>query len=182
MIWHIGTFSGPTFEKGAGVECQVDEAKRRLYARIHSAGHLLDVCMTKAGRKDLKPSKGYHFAQGAYVEYVGEVQEADRKPLVDSLNKIAKDIIDNTPAEMTVFKKMCSYDEANLHLEKAGGVPPYIPAGSDLRVLKLTEEVYRCPCGDTHVEHVRDIDSLTILKITKKGKSIQVRYNVTGSS
>jgi Ser-tRNA(Ala) deacylase AlaX len=138
--------------------------------------------MTKAGRSDLKPSKGYHFAQGAYVEYIGEVPEADRKALVASLNTIAKDIIDNTPAEMTVFKKICQYDEANTHLAKAGGVPPYIPAGSDLRVLKLTDEDYGCPCGGTHVEHVRDIETLTIQKITKKGKSIQVRYVVNGST
>jgi hypothetical protein len=52
---------------------------------------------------------------------------------------------------MIVFKKICSYDEANQHLAKAGGVPPYIPAGSDLRVLKLTEEDAGCPCGGTHV-------------------------------
>ncbi len=63
---------------------------------------------------------------------------------------------------MTVFKKICCYDEANTHLEKAGGVPPYIAAGSDLRVLKLTEEDHGCPCGGTHVEHVSDIESLTI--------------------
>lgn len=182
VIWHIGTFNGPEFQKGSNVECQVDEAKRRLFARIHSAGHLLDICMTKAGRSDLKPSKGYHFAQGAYVEYIGEVPEGDRKALVASLNTIAKDIIDNTPAEMTVFKKICQYDEANTHLAKAGGVPSYIPAGSDLRVLKLTEEDYGCPCGGTHVEHVRDIETLTIQKITKKGKSIQVRYVVNGST
>jgi hypothetical protein len=32
------------------------------------------------------------------------------------------------------------------------------------------------------VEHVRDIETLTIQKITKKGKSIQVRYVVNGST
>jgi hypothetical protein len=46
--------------------------------------------MTKAGRPDLKPSKGYHFAEGAYVEYIGEVGEKDRKTLVDNLNIISK--------------------------------------------------------------------------------------------
>ena len=50
-----------------------------MFARVHSAGHLLDIAMTRAGRSDLKPSKGYHFAAGAYVEYMGEVAETDRK-------------------------------------------------------------------------------------------------------
>lgn len=57
---------------------------------MHSAGHLLDICMTMAGRSDLKPSKGYHFAAGAYVEYIGEVAEADRKALVATMNEKAK--------------------------------------------------------------------------------------------
>jgi len=138
--------------------------------------------MTNAGRADLKPSKGYHFAAGAYVEYIGEVSEADRKALVASLNQHAKQIIEETPEDMRVFKKICTYDEANMHLSKAGGVPPYIPAGNDLRVLKLTADDAGCPCGGTHVEHVKDIEEVTITKITKKGKAIRVAYTVKGGS
>ena len=76
VIHHIGKFepAEATFEEGSEVECHVDETKRRLFARFHSAGHLLDIAMTKAGRTDLKPSKGYHFATGAYVEYIGNVE------------------------------------------------------------------------------------------------------------
>jgi Ser-tRNA(Ala) deacylase AlaX len=138
--------------------------------------------MTQAGRSDLKPSKGYHFAAGAYVEYIGEVSEADRKSLVANLNQQAKQIIDSTPEDMPVFKKMCTYDEANEHLAKAGGVPPYIPVGSDLRVLKLTADDAGCPCGGTHVQHVKDIEEITITKITKKGKAIRVAYTIKGAS
>jgi len=186
VIWHIGQFDKEgahlLFKKDEPVECHVDEEKRRLFARVHSAGHLLDICMTRAGRHDLKPSKGYHFAAGAYVEYVGECKEADRKPLIESLNQIAKDIITGTPKEMEVFKKVCSYDEAGKQLEKAGGMPPYIPEGSDVRVLKLTEDDAGCPCGGTHVGHVSDIEEITITKIQKKGKSIRVAYNIKGSA
>lgn len=186
MIWHIGTFepndSHAVFEKNAPVECNVSEKERRLYAKVHSAGHLLDIAMTRAGRPDLKPSKGYHFASGAYVEYIGEVVEKERKPLIEKLNEIVKDIIVNTPKEMEVFKKILSYDDAGKALEKAGGVPPYIPAGQDLRVLKLTEDDNGCPCGGTHVHHVSDIEELVITKIQKKGKAIRVAYNVKGSA
>ena len=82
--------------------------------------------MQRAGRTDLKPSKGYHFASGAYVEYVGEVQEKDRKALVGTLNVFANEIINNYPKDKPVFKKICSYAEAGEQLCKAGGVPPYI--------------------------------------------------------
>ena len=91
VILHFGRFepAGATFAEGSEVDCQVDEEKRRLYARVHSAGHLLDIAMSLAGRTDLKPSKGYHFATGAYVEYIGSVEVNDKETLVASLNKHA---------------------------------------------------------------------------------------------
>ena len=114
VIWHVGKFepAEATFDQDSPVECHVDETKRRLYARVHSAGHLLDIAMSKAGRTDLKPSKGYHFASGAYVEYIGAVEANDREPLVATLNDNCAQIISETPEEMSVFKKMCSYEEA----------------------------------------------------------------------
>ncbi|CAJ1446959.1 unnamed protein product [Effrenium voratum] len=51
--------------KGAGmtVTCQVDESTRRSNARLHSAGHLLDVAIFGLGFR-WQPGKGYHFADG----------------------------------------------------------------------------------------------------------------------
>jgi len=50
VIWHVGVFEPEEakehFTTGSNVECNVDEVKRRLYARVHSAGHLLDIAMT----------------------------------------------------------------------------------------------------------------------------------------
>ena len=62
VILHVGKFEPPeaTFDEGSQVECHVDEVKRRFYARIHSAGHLLDIAMTMAGQTQLKPGKGFH--------------------------------------------------------------------------------------------------------------------------
>lgn len=73
---------------------------------------------------------------------------------------------------------MCTYEEADQELVKAGGIPSYIPAGQSLRVLKLTPEDPGCPCGGTHVQHVGDIEQLIVTKITKKGKAIRVAYEV----
>jgi len=184
VIMHVGTFepAGSTFAKDSEVECHVDEAKRRLYARIHSAGHLLDIAMRNAGHPELKPSKGFHQPVGAYVEYVGNVEANEREALVALMNEKCSQIISSTPAEMPVFKKMCSYEEAGEQLANAGGVPSYIPEGTPLRVLKLTADDVGCPCGGTHVEHVQDIKEIQITKIQKKGKSIRVSYGVVPSS
>ena len=48
----------------------IDENKRRLYARLHSAGHLLDVAVSNIGLS-WQPGKGYHFPDSPYVEYIG---------------------------------------------------------------------------------------------------------------
>ena len=116
--------------------------------------------MIRAGRSDLKPSKGFHFAAGAYVEYIGNVEANQRDALVATLNEKCADLITNTPAENNVFKKVCEYDEASQLLAGCGGVPDYVPAGSSLRVLKLVPEDLGCPCGGTHVEHIADIKQI----------------------
>lgn len=52
---------------GQAVSLRVDEAARRLHARLHSAGHALDAAMRTVGRTDLVPSKGYHFPDNPNV-------------------------------------------------------------------------------------------------------------------
>lgn len=73
---------------------------------------------------------------------------------------------------------MCSYDEAQGHLKEAGGVPPYVPVGQDLRVLKLVPEDLGCPCGGTHVHAIEEIGTVEILKMKKKKNNTQVSYRV----
>ena len=80
----MGTFgnAGDAFEIGQELRLFVDEAKRRTYARFHSAGHLLDIAMKKCGQTHLKPGKGYHFPVGAYVEYIGIIDNSIKDKLV----------------------------------------------------------------------------------------------------
>ena len=60
--------------------------------------------------------------------------------------------------ESGVWSKMCTYEEAEEQLKE--GIPGYIAKGSDLRVVKLTDEDFGCPCGGTHVKHVGDIQDI----------------------
>ena len=45
------------FAEGEAVTVEIDQARRRLNARIHSAGHLLDSALIRLGMTDLVPSK-----------------------------------------------------------------------------------------------------------------------------
>jgi Ser-tRNA(Ala) deacylase AlaX len=58
---------------GAEVTVHIDADRRLLNARVHSAGHLLDVAMTNVGFGPdvMVPAKGLHTPEQAYVEYTG---------------------------------------------------------------------------------------------------------------
>nr|KJB38609.1 hypothetical protein B456_006G263200 [Gossypium raimondii] len=79
VVFHYGVAEDSSMEneleqgKGKEVILQVDESRRRLNSRLHSAGHLLDVCMRNVGFGHLEPGKGYHFPDGPFVEYKGTV-------------------------------------------------------------------------------------------------------------
>jgi Ser-tRNA(Ala) deacylase AlaX len=88
----MGKYESGTFKVGDQVKLQVDGEFRKQNARIHSAGHLLDIAMQRAGQK-LKPGKGYHFVEGPYVEYIGVVPKEEMDELTAILNKNCADLI-----------------------------------------------------------------------------------------
>ncbi|KAK9664256.1 hypothetical protein RND81_14G029100 [Saponaria officinalis] len=51
-------------EKGTRVHLHVDESRRNLNSRLHSAGHLLDISIRNVGLGHLVPGKAYHFPDG----------------------------------------------------------------------------------------------------------------------
>lgn len=161
------------------MKLEVDGEKRKSYARYHSAGHLLDIAVRRVGLTHLHPGKGYHFPIGAYVEYIGVIDMTKKEQIgaeiTASANAIIKEKIDAGEA-VPVWTQVLPYDEAGKVLE--GGVPPYIPKGQDLRVVKLTPEDEGCPCGGTHVKNVTDIIGIEVTKIVKKGKNTRVSYIV----
>ncbi|CAI2377322.1 unnamed protein product [Moneuplotes crassus] len=176
-ISHIGVFSeqGQTFEQDQEVSQVINEELRRKYARTHSAGHLIDMAMDKVGFGHLEPGKGYHFPKGAYVEYIGVVEADKRDQLKQDLNAAIKDIIDNMREEDSSVAKVHSYEEAK---EVLGCIPPYLPEGKNVRIVKLCEDDKGCPCGGTHVKHIKDIEGIEVSKIQKKKKNTRVSYSV----
>lgn len=103
QIIHYGHFYpsvNPTSEKPLGfatgqiVECHVDERHRRKSARLHSAGHVIDQAMKSVGLSELRPSKGYHFEDGPFVEYIGKIpSEMSKDTVVERLNKECQTLI-----------------------------------------------------------------------------------------
>mmetsp|Transcript_4066 Transcript_4066/g.3008 ORF Transcript_4066/g.3008 Transcript_4066/m.3008 type:complete len:136 (-) Transcript_4066:39-446(-) len=131
--------------------------------------------MERCGMK-LQAGKGYHFAQGSYVEYIGNIDNQIKDKLKQDLQDTINKLIQDQKEDEGVFSGIVAYEEAQKLLK--GGVPSYMPEGENLRVVKLMQDDGGCPCGGTHVKHVKDIVEVEIKKINKKGKNTQVGYAV----
>ncbi|KAL2459257.1 alanine-tRNA ligase [Forsythia ovata] len=159
-------------EKGVQVLLSVDEQRRRLNSRLHSGGHLLDICMNNVGWGHLEPTKGYHFPDGPFVEYKGTVAQNELQTKQKELEVEANNLISMGGK---VFASILPYDKAS---NLCGGcLPDYIPQDSTPRIVKFGENP-GCPCGGTHVNDISEILSLKVTQIrTKKGQT-KVFYNV----
>ncbi|XP_027332746.1 uncharacterized protein LOC113847701 [Abrus precatorius] len=178
IVFHYGSFENlggdfvPTLEKGKGVSLFVDEARRKLNSRLHSAGHLLDICLPKIGLGHLEPGKAYHFPDGPWIEYKGVISqnEMQNKPkdleieanaLISMGGKVSADIL--------------PYDEA---AKLCGGcLPDYVPKESTPRILRIGDNS-GCPCGGTHVVDISDIIQIKVYQIRSKKGLTKVFYNV----
>jgi len=153
---------------------KIDKEKRLLYARLHSGGHLLDIAVSKLGL-NLTPGKGYHFPDGPYVEYNGSIDKNNIPTLCQQFEKISNEIINNSQIDDSTKSKIYEYEEGK---ESFKNLPSYLPENKPFRWVKLQNEDNGCPCGGTHVKHLRDIKQLKIIKITNKGKIVRISYNI----
>ncbi|KAF6142504.1 hypothetical protein GIB67_039468 [Kingdonia uniflora] len=135
VVFHYGYFAssgdGSDFEleKGRQVFLFVDEERRKLNSRLHSAGHLLDICMQNVGLSYLEPGKGYHFPDGPFVEYKGTVSKNEMQSKQKELELEANVLISQGGKVCAVI---LPYEEAS---ELCGGrLPDYI---SEVRIKEL---------------------------------------------
>ena len=175
VVYHsIGDAPPPWLTPGAAVVLHVDGPTRALHARIHSAGHLLDVCMASCGypASMLAPAKGQHSPTESYVEYNGKVPPEDQEPLVGRLNAA---LVAAVAAGGPVHAGMHTYEAA---AELCGGsLPGYIAAGSSPRVVVMAGAP-GCPCGGTHVADVAQVGAVRVTGVrVKKGVS-RISYAV----
>ncbi|KAJ9537217.1 hypothetical protein OSB04_029950 [Centaurea solstitialis] len=175
IVYHYGVFEkvAEDLEGGVEVVLSVDESRRKLNSKLHSGGHLLDVCMQKVGLSHLGPSKGYHFPDGPYVEYKGTVPQAELQSKQKELELEANNLISKGgKASLLMF----------IHMKNSGlcggSLPDYIPKGSNPRIVKLGE-FPGCPCGGTHVSDISELGNMKVTQMrTKKGVT-KVYYNIS---
>jgi len=153
------------------VHLNVDQDLRRLHARYHSGGHLLDVAVAEAGYT-LNATKGHHAPQGSYVEYEGNVELAQRDEFIKKVQSAVDRIIkDKRPVHAKIL------DYSKLASAVGGTVPSYLPKDKPARVVTV-EGSAGCPCGGTHVTNTEEIGNLSITKLQTRKNTVQIKYTL----
>lgn len=179
VVFHYGRFEGSKegcryeFKEGEQVSLEVDAERRSLNSRLHSAGHLLDICMSSVGLSHLGPGKGYHFPDGAFVEYKGVIPPDQIQDKQNELEREANKLIsEGAKVLVSVFP----YDEAAKLC--GGSLPSYISKDSIPRIVKFGEH-HGCPCGGTHVADISVIKNLKVTNIRVKKGLTKVSYSIS---
>ena len=169
-VRHSGKFENGNFGKGETVRCFEDKDRRILNSKIHSAGHVVDLAVTEL-KLNWIPGKGYHFPDGPYVEYSGNLEGLDKEKVrIDLENSCNKFIKEGRETRLLFIDKERMKEVCHF-------VPDYIPEDKPARVVMFGD--FGIPCGGTHVGILSEIKSMTIRKIKNESGKIRVAYDVS---
>ena len=153
---------------GTEITCRIDQSRRLLNARYHSAAHLLSNVVENMC-PELKAVKGHSFPGEAYVEFIGDgLPETDEiyinmdAAITQSLDTIMFEILPDEFAN----KYYC--------------LPYPVPMHKAFRVMQIGNFM-PIPCGGTHIKNTTEIGNFNIRKISKKGERLKVAYELPNS-
>jgi len=173
VIHHFGTFLSSTFVAGSPVLLKVNEIKRMQFARLHSAGHLLDQAMINAGWGHLKATKGYHFPTGPSVEYQGIIPAEERPSLVVQLEEHLDILIQQSIHTRVVYVSASESFDCCIQ----GQAPVGLPDDQKIRIVFVGGSK-GCPCGGTHVKNSKEIGRVKVRKIACKKGVTKISYEI----
>lgn len=168
IVHHFGNFSKGIFNLNEEVTLKIDSDLRLLHTKLHSAGHLIDAAI-RLIELPLVPTKGYHFPQGPYVEYEGEIPPDQREIIRLRLEQKVNDLVANkfeTEVMINAQPSTIEISDSSTTNDKA------------IRIVTLVPEL-GCPCGGTHVKNTGDIGQVQITKIRVKSGQTRISYLLT---
>jgi Ser-tRNA(Ala) deacylase AlaX len=153
-----------------------------LFTHVYEKSHaVVDAAMAQCG-KLLKPSKGYHFLDGPYVEYKGSIPATEKDQLLHDLQDAYCQLV-NQDLETKI--EILSKEEADRVCNRLAG-PNYwdVNAFADTQTQQIrvvTVAGYPCPCGGTHVARTGDLKARqwNITGIKSKKGLVRVKYGPT---
>ena len=184
LVWHAGTFTTSTslVDSLRGKKCTIviDEQVRMQHAKMHSAGHLLDVAVASVPgleTEKLVPTKGSHGIEEAYVEYKGNARTLsgidDDEKLIKMINDNLDKLIEKNDAVKTEY---LAYEEAKRAC--GGHLPSYISPDAEEPPRIVTVAELGCPCGGTHVKSSKELKRVTVVGLRVKKGATRISYEV----
>ncbi|KAL3781012.1 hypothetical protein ACHAW5_000403 [Stephanodiscus triporus] len=159
------------FPPGSNVVVRVDPDRRLLNSECHTAGHVVDAAMARCDAS-LSPVKGYHFADGPYVEYDGKIDARERDAFLVVLRAAFQELIDDDMP--TEIRSLPSYEAGALCDRPASDNDD--DDGTIVRVVKVAGR--HTPCGGTHVRSTGELRGRgwCVRGLKCKGGRVRVRY------
>lgn len=157
-------------QTGDRVTLRIDAEHRLQNARLHTGGHLLSAVVYEKLKLPLLPLKGFHYQQGAYVEFdplEENPPEADATELQEAL---AEDIAGQLPVKTANVPET---DPAYLRALKPEDFTP--PEDRPVRLVTIGNYL-PLPCGGTHLHHTGELNFITIKSIKHKKGNIRISY------
>lgn len=144
----------------------VNQERRSINARYHTAGHLLGNIVEILNPK-LKAMKGHSFPNEAYVEFQGD-EAIDAEILQNTIN-----------AAIMKNDKTIVFEIDPKNFEKQFYKLPYsIPDNKSFRVVQIGD-MPPVPCGGTHLSLIGEIGLIKINKVKTKKSILRISYEVT---
>jgi len=152
------------------VRIQIDAEHRHRNEKLHTGGHLLASLVFEKLQWPLRPVKGFHYQQGAYVEFEPTAQgpEPDTILLDQALTEAIRQQL---PVES--FTVTTPEDPRYRAAFKPEGFIP--PENQPLRLVKIGSYM-ACPCGGTHLHHTGELSWLRVRHIKHKKGRIRISY------
>ena len=149
----VGSIETSIFSQSKMVKVSVEPSNRRVLSECHTAGHVVDAAMAKTGAL-LPPTKGYHFMDGPYVEYKGNIENKDEflRKLQDAYTELIEEDIPTTIQTLPASEAeiICNRLAQNFNMSDF-----CTQENPNVRVVSVAG--YSCPCGGTHVKSTGEL-------------------------
>jgi alanyl-tRNA synthetase len=150
----------------------VNQERRLLNARYHSAGHLIgnvvEICYPH-----LKATKGHSFPKEAYISFAKANPTTQPDTQLDAAH--IQDAI-NTAIARNDKTRVFEMDPKSFE-QQFYTLPYSIPEHKKFRVMQIGN-MPPVPCGGTHVSFLKELDSVRIGKIKSNNNCVRISYDV----
>lgn len=151
---------------GSQVVCLLDQDRRLLNSRCHTAAHLLGN-IVEILYPTLKAVKGHSFPGEAFVEFQGE-QAID-------LANVEKEV--NQAIARNYQTKILEIDRVSFE-QDFYKLPYEVAKDKKFRVMQIGD-LLPVPCGGTHLLTIGEVGKMTIGKIKSKNQMTKISYSLS---